>query len=375
MVRRANRDVNIKKMSPVTFSSRARLRSCVAAAGGFLLCFYGTGLQAVLGRRLDFLAAARRRNMSNLVNIPHSPLTLLQLSADSPCSAHNGSESDCLGTSDAQCMFLELESKALCLPCTFGAAANVNIPCPPENSVFAMETVKACKMACAHQNVLTKVSECTDVDSDGPRQISQSQCMSKGDASEVSCMWIQYKMASGKTKSMCGPCNVGGIGKVACYGAEYPGPEAGSSVIDCVSQCDLESTANGIPCGGGVPGVTPCFVTPAPPEPIPVTGVEAYGVKPLDGAPEYFAATVPAPFSPAEFKAAAKAAAKAAGWYPDTKLPPETPVMVWGGAPENSTGLPMEVSPYWGPAPPGLPDMPLPGTGFMGVLPNEPKPA
>ncbi|CAD7960205.1 unnamed protein product [Amoebophrya sp. A120] len=334
----------------------------------FVLSYLLQHVVGALGLRLfkEVHLPARSPSHAHLAPV----LNLLQLTEpDSPCTQFHGDEKRCLDVGNAQhCMFLQLENApSLCLPCTFG---ETSVPCPAEQSVFAMQKVVKCDMACGHQEVLTKVSPCTDV---LDKQITKNQCMSKGDASETKCMWIQYDL-NGQTESTCGPCEVGGVGTVSCYGAGNPGPEAGSKVLDCVSKCDEQTSEYGIPCGGGVPAVTPCFVTPAPPDEIAVTGVDAYKVQAEEGAPEYFAAQVPAPFGAAEFAAASKAAAKAAGWYPDTKLPPETPVMVWGGPPENSTGLPHEVAPMWGPAPPGIPGVPAPGTGFMGVLPNEPKP-
>ena len=57
-------------------------------------------------------------------------------------------------------MLLSLESKNLCLPCRVGDSP---MPCPPINSVFAMQKVKACDMKCSHQQLVTKDSPCTDV--------------------------------------------------------------------------------------------------------------------------------------------------------------------------------------------------------------------
>ncbi|CAD7940132.1 unnamed protein product [Amoebophrya sp. A25] len=290
--------------------------------------------------------------------------------SDSPCTGL--AEKECLAKG-SNCMFLQFEGSDApsCLPCTQGAAP---VPCPPEKSLFgASKVVKKCDMTCAHQAVLTKVSDCTDVSS---FTVTRNQCMAKGDASGTKCMFVSYQTGAGDVRNVCGPCEVGGVGTIACYAAGNQGPEAGSTVVDCVSKCEEAwDEDTGMPCGG----VTPCFPTPKPPAEIVVTGVDAFGVKPKEGAPTYFAAHVPAPYSAADFKAASEAAAAAAGWWPSIEKPPTAPVLVWGGAPANSTGLPADVTPYWAPAPPGVPGLagalPAPGTGYLGVLPDEPLPA
>jgi len=108
--------------------------------------------------------------------------------ADSPCSGPPTIDRDtCIGKTSADCMWIETDSKNLCLPCKLGDATP--IPCPPIDSVFAMKKVKDCQMKCSHQLVITKDSPCTDVVGG---TVTPDQCFSKGTSVLSACMWSQY---------------------------------------------------------------------------------------------------------------------------------------------------------------------------------------
>jgi len=221
-------------------------------------------------------------------------------------------------------MWLELAGGNLCLPCDFGG---VDIPCPAVGSVYAMKEVKACQMVCSHQQVITKVSACTDVTG----TITQDQCFAKGTSALTKCMFTSYNTEQGQTKTMCGPCSVDGIGKIPPYTPGQLGPEYRSSVNGCASQCDLALTEYGIPCDPalGITAVTPCRPTP-PPEMMvtPVPSLKVLGLKTQKFAPDYWAVAVPPPYGADQFKIAAAAGARAAGWKIGSHLPPDAPLSV-----------------------------------------------
>merc|ERR1719313_678279 len=194
-----------------------------------------------------------------------SPYVFALLQKDSPCSDKPSvTKEQCLSKKAADCMWLQLEDGNLCLPCNFHG---VDIPCAPMGSVFAMRKVKQCEMKCGHQEIVTKVSPCTDLEG----TITNAQCFSKGVSADTTCMWTTYTDKNGKDKNVCGPCAVEGIGTIPPYAPGNEGPEGpGSTVNGCASMCDAESTEFGIPCGGPPTfpaAVTPCHPTPPPPPP------------------------------------------------------------------------------------------------------------
>jgi len=237
-------------------------------------------------------------------------------------------------------------------------------------SVFAMRNVKTCNMNCAHQEIVTKVSPCTDLEG----SITNAQCFSKGVSAETTCMWTTYTDKNGKNKNVCGPCAVEGIGTIPPYTPGNEGPEGpGSTVNGCTSMCDSPSTEFGMPCGGApdfVPAVTPCHPTPPPPPP-PMAPVplEVMRIQTDKDAPEYFAVPVPPPYGPKQYTEASEVAGQAAGWpAPGEDLPPDAPVMIYGTPPFEGPTLPPTLKVMYGPAPPGLPGVPPPGYG-MGTAP------
>lgn len=237
------------------------------------------------------------------------------------------------------------------------------LPCPAINSFYNGARVTSCRMKCPHQQILTKASPCTDTTS---FSITKSQCFAKGEASGDKCMHTSYKTA-GETRSVCGPCAVTGVGNVPCYAPGNAGPEDGSVVESCSSACDIEYSEYGVPCGGA----TPCPPTPPPPATVEAFKLgEETGVKLEEGAPDYFAAKVPAPYDAASFEKAAKVAAKAAGWWSDAAMPPKAAVVVWGKTPAGGPVVPGEIKQMWGPGPSGV-EGGVPDPGIEdGVLPR-----
>lgn len=200
-------------------------------------------------------------------------------------------------------------------------------------------------MTCSHQKVQEIVSPCEDASG----QTTLAQCFAKGSSALTKCMWTQE--ANG---GYCGPCTVMGVGTIPCLPAAAVGP-GGSAVIQCLSQCDDN-------CPPMFPGCTP---TDAPP-PIPNGPVSLKDLKLVtsEGAPDYIAVKVMAPYDQHEFTEAARLGAWAAGWGPDTKLPPSAPVAIYGPPPIEGPNLPENMPVLYAPAPPGLVGVPPPGYGY-----------
>jgi len=344
------------------------LQVCSAYAVG-----YGRGL-AVKSR------AGRVQTTTDVAakNDNQSSPALLQLStmSDSFCSdAPTVAREACLqkGTAPGkpgQCMWLQTDQKNICLPCEWDG---IDIPCIPTGAVTPSGNVKNCEMSCGHQRVITKVSPCTDV-SGG---ISQDDCFAKGTASRIKCMWTSFTTSSGVQKSHCGPCHVLGIGNIPVYTKNSMGPELGSKVNVCFSQCQESATKYGIPCNVGTPAVNPC-----PPKPISKKLVAKF-LKPepiwtlalhtLPSAPQYFAVRVPKPYGLKEYLEAAEVAARAAGWPVGTKLPPDVALNVFGAPPPEGPTLPPKMKIQFAQPPPGIKGMPLyTGLGYATASPTLP---
>mmetsp|Transcript_26399 Transcript_26399/g.83620 ORF Transcript_26399/g.83620 Transcript_26399/m.83620 type:complete len:360 (+) Transcript_26399:104-1183(+) len=277
------------------------------------------------------------------------PLALVQLTAgkDSECSdVASVSREACLGKA-AQCMWLEMDTrKNLCLPCKWNGT---EIPCAPPGAVFPQGHVQRCQMACAHQKVITKVSPCVDV-SGG---ISQDDCYAKGTSAQAKCMWTAYTTKAGRRRTMCGPCAVPGIGSIPPYAQGNIGPEPGSRVEACRSQCADSMTEYGVPCGGGVPAVTNCRPTAEPKALLPVP-LASLGFRVLQGAPHYIAVKVRPPYGPEQYFEASEVAARAAGWPVGSVLPPDAAVSVYAPPPPEGPALPPGMKTLSVPPPPGI---------------------
>lgn len=347
-----------------SFPARAMARHAWQAAFAALVFATRAGGFAMNHTSVNFF----RKKLSS-PRLETTALALLQ-APDSPCSGpHSITRDQCLSKTGASCMWLDLGEKNVCLPCEW---EGIDIPCAPVKTFWGGHQVKDCVMSCHHQKILTKISSCTDV-SGG---ISTTQCFQKGITADEQCMWTAYTTKTGEGKSVCGPCNVGGIGQIPCYNAGDKGPEGGSSVDGCVSQCEGGSETNdvGIPCdsANGVPAVPNCFPTPAPPPPgkVGTLPLEVLKIATRPGAPEYFATAVDPPYGPREYTAAAALAARAAGWPDDgsTGLPPDRAMVIFGPPPKEAPTLPPTIKVMYGPAPPGIPGIPPPGYG-MGTAP------
>lgn len=270
---------------------------------------------------------------------------------DSPCSdVDNVPQATCLGKNGGKCMWMELDTKNLCLPCDWDG---IDIPCAPVGAVYPAGKVKNCYMACSHQTVITKISMCTDVSGD----ITQSDCQAKGTSGEAKCMWTAYKMRGGDRRTMCGPCLVEGTGEVPRYLPGGAGPEPGSRVVASYSQCE-EAAA-----------VTPCPPTPPPtlpgglPAPVKLSDL---GLSAAPGAPDYVAVPVEAPYGLAAYRRAAAAAARVAGWPKGSALPPSTAVALYAPPPKEGPTLPPGMQVVYVRPPPGL-------RGLM-IAPSMPSP-
>lgn len=297
--------------------------------------------------------------------------THMSTKIDSECSdAPDVTRKTCLTKASGKCMFVSLEGKNLCLPCQWD---KINIPCPPTNSIFGGRQVKECQMQCAHQQVITKVSPCVDVTGD----VSLDECFAKGQSAFSKCMHTTYTTKEGTAKNICGPCMIAGVGKIPPYAPGNLGPEPGSTVSVSSSQCDLSQTDLGVPCDPvlGIPAVTQCQPLPLPPGPTSgALPLQDFGIKVNKDAPTYYASIVEPPFGPKQYEVASAAAARAAGWPLGTALVPSSPVVVFGPPPLEGPTLPPSMNALYGPAPPGIPGLPMPGFG-VGTAPPPSKDA
>lgn len=302
-------------------------------------------------------------------------LSLLQeaMRQDSPCTMPHGvSEDDCLKR-DLQCSWIKRSTTSICVPCEFGG---IDIPCPPIQSYYDGGQVEMCTMNCAHQKTLSLgIGACTDTSG----SISVTNCMEKGSTVDPvqKCMWTSYVDKNGAGKSICGPCNVAGIGEIPCGKLAEIGPEGpGSSVTGCASSCSgfgLGATKDGVPCGGPPwnkpAAVTPCFNVPAPaPPPKGTVPLPVFEIHTTPDAPDYFATYVDKPYGLRQWTEAAALAAHSAGWPPGSYLPPDAAVVIYGPPPNEGPTLPPTMKVMYGPAPPGIPGVPPPGYG-VGTVP------
>lgn len=284
---------------------------------------------------------------------------------DSPCSdGPHVTKDACLTKAAGNCMWLEMSDHNACLPCEW---EGINLPCVPHGAVFAGKTVNQCEMQCAHQQIITKVSPCVDVGGG----VTLDECFAKGQSAFTSCMHTSYSTKEGGSKSICGPCMIAGVGKIPPYSPGNIGPEAGSTIATSASQCDMSLTDDGVPCDPvlGIPAVTQCQPLPLPPGPTAgALPLQDFGVKIDKDAPTYYASIVVPPFGPKQYEAASAAAMRAAGWPYGSSVLPSSPVVVYGPPPLEGPTLPPSMRALYGPAPPGIANIPLPGFG-VGTMP------
>jgi len=264
---------------------------------------------------------------------------------DSECSdGPQVSREVCLLKSSS-CMWLELDTKNLCLPCSWGHA---ELPCPVPGAVLPAGSVRSCEMACAHHQVITQVSACTDVSGD----ITMDSCYAKGTSASTRCEWTAYLTQSGERRTMCGPCHMDGIGEIPPYSPGSLGPAPGSRVVASASQC-----ANVTEKDGG-----DCWQPDCPPKEPPIQQrgqplpLDKLHLATLDGAPQYIAVPVAPPYDQAAYSAAAGVGAAAAGWPEDTAVPADVPMSVSEELPPGAPTLPPGLEIVKAAAPPGLVD-------------------
>merc|ERR1719324_557246 len=262
----------------------------------------------------------------------------------------------CLSIPDRECMFVKAEGfnplvaiqavDQLCLPCELDGQ---EIPCWNVGAVVGDKKVTECEMRCPHQKRIRQ-PEYTCSDESG--FITQSQCFDKGTRSGSKCMYLQYTKEDGSAKSTCGPCAVDGTGGWGCPPIGGAGPEDGSKVTYCMSQCDVI-------CMG--PPDCPPTVAPPPPPPPPAPGVVTVASDPNE------MLKAPAPYdmptvNPYAIAQAVAEAAKKAGWEIGTPPPPKTyyPVVMYRKPADYiwTPGPPASALAF--PAPPGLLQLPAP---------------
>ncbi|CAJ1372069.1 unnamed protein product [Effrenium voratum] len=265
-------------------------------------------------------------------------------------------------------MFLELDKRNLCLPCEWGG---VPLPCVPRNAAYPQGQVQNCEMSCEHQQMVSKVSDCTDISG----AIRMDDCMAKGKSAGVSCMWTAYTRKDGSRRTMCGPCKVDGLGAVGRSAPGSHGPEPGSLVEASFSQCDEQQLEAAKPCLD--PADCPKAKASLPPQkgdqPEAMTDLTGLGMNTTADAPKYFAAPVSPPYGKEEYLAAAQAAAKVAGWTAPSEL---KEVDVALKKPGTAPAVPNDITEH--PVPP-LPGMlypvpafrPAPGTSEILAEPGD----
>lgn len=266
----------------------------------------------------------------------------------------------CLGKAE-KCMFLELDKRNLCLPCEWGGAP---IPCVPYGAAYPQGTVQSCDMTCAHQQVVTKVSDCTDVSGD----INQADCYAKGTSAGIQCIWTEYLKKDGSKRTMCGPCKIDGLGTVERYLPGTWGPEQGSIVQGSSSMCEDAEKAKSAPCAPPLNCPTPQPELPPKEGQTPaIASLPRMGMGTTPDAPAYFAAPISPPYGPEQYAAAAEVAATAAGWTDTAKLKEVKNIVLAAPIPQEGPTVPPEIMTKQGRPLPGL-LFPVPHYSNPGVL-------
>lgn len=151
------------------------------------------------------------------------------------------------------CMFTRLEvndpsagtkaSNSYCLPCELDGE---ELPCWSVGAFVGAAQVTECIMSCSHQKrVFQPGYACTDGIGG-----TQAECFERGTSSGSKCMFVAFEDSKGQNKAQCGPCSLPGSGTWGCPVLGAEGPEDGSKVLSCASQCDE-------PCVGGPPKCPP----------------------------------------------------------------------------------------------------------------------
>jgi len=184
-----------------------------------------------------------------------------------------GGKDACLGVEGHDCMFISMfaqtidgmgKSTSHCIPCV---VEGEDIPCLAlGTAVDPGWTVTDCAMRCPHQKVIADPGKaCCDQSG----FITQGQCFDRGTKAGAKCMFHSYVIPNGAQKSICGACKIPG-GGFGCTAVGDDGPEDGSKVTFCLSQCDVI-------CMG--PPDCPPTVAPPPPPPPPSPGIVETSLK------------------------------------------------------------------------------------------------
>jgi len=150
----------------------------------------------------------------------------------------------CLQTAGRGCMWTRIETRnprlhvqesySYCLPCELDGE---EIPCWNVGARIGDKQVTDCAMSCSHQRRIWQPQYAC---SDGQGSvISETQCFDRGTQSSSKCMFLQYEDTEGNSRGSCGPCELTGSGSWGCPPAGSAGPEEGSRVTSCRSQCDI----------------------------------------------------------------------------------------------------------------------------------------
>jgi len=152
------------------------------------------------------------------------------------------SKEECLQIPGRGCMWIRMQSSdpalgqqasSVCLPCVIDGT---DIPCWSLGAWAGSKQVTDCVMSCAHQKrVYQPGYSCSEGNA-----ASQSQCFERGKLSGSNCMFLSYEDADGQSRAVCSPCSLPGTGTWTCPGIGETGPEDGTKVIACASQCNDE---------------------------------------------------------------------------------------------------------------------------------------
>lgn len=142
----------------------------------------------------------------------------------------------CLSVGDRNCMFVRLASdtseNSYCTPCELDGE---ELPCYNLGAWVGGFQVVECEMSCRHQKkVMQPQYSCTD----SMGMDSMHSCFDRGTKSNSKCMFLQYADTQDSQKSSCAPCEVMGVGSIACPEIGSKGPEDKTTITGCFSQCE-----------------------------------------------------------------------------------------------------------------------------------------
>lgn len=167
------------------------------------------------------------------------PNIMQQKSAHACDDGEHAAKGRCLSVPGRACMWTSLQGKwasdtvSYCLPCELDGK---EIPCWNSGAWVGGKQVTECVMACPHQKRIWQPDYACANQLGG--FISNAQCFDRGKRSGSSCMFVAYDDANGESKASCGPCQLAGTGSWGCPALGEKGPDDGSKVTFCSSQCE-----------------------------------------------------------------------------------------------------------------------------------------